>query len=864
MTLPPAPSTSPPEPAGATEPLPAAVLPWDRPAPARRELRAGSVAFEVPAPGTAGLRALADEAGGGPEAAALALYLVLLHRYGGPRDLVVAVPGPSGGTLLTRTRVTGAESFRELVDRAGQSLRRAKEDGRHHQQGATALPWPGFGLTRSDGPPETGGSPEPVRTTRCDLDVRLTDHGDRLAGRVVYAADVFDEATARRACGHLLRLLEGVTGSPDRAVRDLPVLTAEEERLTAALNSTETAVPAQPFHELFEAQARRTPDAVAVRTPEAALTYSELDRRANQLSHLLREQGVGAETTVGLCSERGARLVVAVLGILKAGGAYVPLEPADPAERRAAILADAAVRTVVTTDPALSFGPGRGVVELDRDWSVLRGRPDDRPAEGSCGLETAAYLLYTSGSTGRPKGVVIEHRQLLSYTFAVIDRFGLREPLSFAMVQPLTVDSSVTALVPPLCTGGQVHLIPRETALDADRLADWVRDRGVDCLKIAPSHLRALQSSPRFAELLPRRLLIVGGEPSDWRWLRGIQRSVPHCRVYNHYGPTETTVGVLALAVGDHLRAEWDTAPIGVPLPNTRAHVVDAAGQQVPTGVSGELLIGGANLARGYHDRADLTREAFVPDTLGPRAGERLYRTGDIVRRLPDGTIAFLGRRDDQIKVRGFRVELGEIDSALKSHPQVRNATTVVRDDLAGGRGIVAYVEPHSPASFDRADLERHLGERIPPHMVPQAVVPMERLPLSGHGKVARSALPPVPAPTTAASAPLPPSNGLERLVADAWRELLGVEEVGMEQNFFDLGGHSLLLVELQHRLRAGTGRDIDLLGLFQHTTVRAQAAFLASGEPEQPPPPEAARGAQQNALLRRRQQQLRAKRGRA
>ncbi|MFE5583112.1 amino acid adenylation domain-containing protein [Kitasatospora sp. NPDC056531] len=824
------------------EPPVAPELPLDRAHPARRDLRAGSVPFVAPAAATAALRQLGEACGAGLPAAAFALYLALLHRYSGQSELVVGVS--NGAELTTPVRAEVGGSFRELVRLAGARLAEA-------EQARTATPvhlWPGFSCR-----PAPLVAPE---TASCDLDLRLSCAERELTGQLVFATDVLDPATARRAVEHLLRLLEGATADPDRPVAELPLLTAEEEHTVATLNGVAGEPTDLSFHRLFEAQAARTPEAIAVRAEGASLSYRELNSRANQLADLLRETGVGPEVTVGICADRDVRLLVAVLGVLKAGGAYVPVDPNDPVERRDGILRDADVRVVVATAP---LGTGHQVIELDAELAVLAGRPTENPPPESSACGDAAYLLYTSGSTGKPKGVVIEHRQFVGYTRAVIRRLGIDGPLSFAMVQPLTVDSSVTAFAPPLCTGGEVHLISREAALDADRLADWVQTWGVDCLKIAPSHLRALQSSPRFAELLPRRLLVIGGEASDWRWLRALQRLVPHCRIFNHYGPTETTVGVLTLTVADHPDAEWETAPIGVPLPGTQAHVVDPAGRPTPVGVAGELLIGGDNLARGYHRRDDLTAAAFVPDTLGGGPGSRLYRTGDIVRRLADGTIAFLGRRDDQIKVRGFRVALGEIEAALKSHPEVRHAIAVVREDVPGNRRVVAYIEPHGPG-FSTAGLERHLRARLSPHMVPQAMVTLDRLPLSGHGKVDRGRL---PRPAEPAAAPLPPRNELERLVARVWQEVFRTEAVGADQNFFDLGGHSLLMVELHHRLRAATGREIELLDLFQHTTVRAQAELLSRQKQGAAPVTTRGRGAQQNALLKRRQQQLQAKRGR-
>ncbi|MFH8349517.1 amino acid adenylation domain-containing protein [Streptomyces sp. NPDC018045] len=866
----------PPEPEADLPPVPE--LPLDRARPARRDFAAGALPFELPAAAVTALRNLGASRGAGLPAVLLALQMALLHRYSGQPDIVVTTPAPARATdgreTITPVRVTvaGTQTLRELAGNVQRALdgaggRHAGEPGERPVPLLAVLGRPGFAFHTA--PPSDGFGTVTAAyplvhngAAHGDLELRCTEDGGRVTGHLVYAEDVFDRATARRVLAHYTTLADGAAREPGRTLGELPLLTAEEERTVTELNGVAAAVPDAAFHQLFEAQAGKTPDAVAVRSPEASLTYGELNHRANQLADLLREAGTGPEVTVGICMDRCVQLVVAALGVLKAGGAYVPVDPRDPAERRAGILDDAAVRVVIARDPAAVTG--YDVIALDAAWSALEGRPGhDVPAPPGA-LDHAAYLLYTSGSTGRPKGVVVENRQLVAYTYAVIDRLGIDAPMNFAMVQPLTVDSSVTALVPPLCTGGEVHLLPHGTALDAGKLADWAQRHRVDCLKIAPSHLRALQASPRFTELLPRRVLVVGGEASDWRWLSDLQRLAPHCRVFNHYGPTETTVGVLTLTVADHLDAAWDTAPIGVPLPGTQAYVVDADLRPVPSGVPGELLIGGGLLARGYHRRDDLTTAAFVPDTLGGRPGARLYRTGDFVRRLPDGTLAFLGRRDDQIKVRGFRVALGEIEAALTGHTGVRDAVAVIREDTPGDRRVVAYVAPHAPAGFAADDLARHLRERLSPHMIPQATVVLDTLPLTPHGKVDRGALPApaATAPGRDASAALP-RNELERRIAGVWQDLLPAGDIGVEDHFFDIGGHSLLLVELQHRLQAVAGREIDLLDLFEHTSVRAQAAYL-SRRPDRPAPTaHRARTVQHNALMKRRQQQLRAKRGR-
>ncbi|MDN0197607.1 amino acid adenylation domain-containing protein [Streptomyces sp. S.PNR 29] len=861
-----------------------AELPLDRPRPAERDLTVDAVPLVVPAATAAGLRRLAEECGGSLATATLAVYVLLLHRYGQSAPVVNVTTAGRAAPDITAVgcfeqlvpvsfEVAGEPSFRQLVRAvrrrvAGAVLGATRARPAAEPSTGPAPLWPSFShrnAPRLSGPPGLICEFLPVRPRWItgDLALHLTEGDDGLSGHLLFARDVFDEDTARRAVAHYLRLADGAVTDPDRPVHTLPLLTAGEEETIRALNGVTIPVPDLTFPQVFEARAADTPAATAVRAEDTCLDYGELNRRANQLCSLLDEHGVGPEVTVGLCLERSAQLAVAVLGVLKAGGTYVPLDPNDPPSRRDSILDDAGVRVVVTHAGGLppGSGGGRRVIELDSEWTVLENRPARNPPAGRHSPSHAAYLLYTSGSTGRPKGVVIEHRQLMNYVCAVTERFGIQEPLSFAMVQPLTVDSSVTSFVLPLYTGGEVHMITRERALDAGKLADWAQRRPFDCLKIAPSHLRALQASPRFTELLPRRLLVIGGEASAWGWLQELQRLVPHCRVFNHYGPTETTVGVLTLAVADHPNARWTTAPIGVPLPNTQAHVVDGTGSPVPFGVAGELLVGGGNVGRGYHRADDLTRASFLPDALGGAPGSRLYRTGDIVRRLPDGIVEFLGRRDDQIKIRGFRVALGEIDAALTSCPSVRHAVTVVREDLPGDRRIVSYVEPEDGRELSMEAVERHIRERLSPHMMPQALVPLPELPLSEHGKVNRRKLPPPPA-GPAPSAPVPPRNELERSVAEAWKGIFQVDEVSAEQNFFDIGGHSLLLVELQHRLRQTTGRDIGLLDLFQHTTVRAQAEFFARQREPSAASSVSREGAQRNALLKRRQQQLRAKRG--
>lgn len=844
-------------------------LPWDRPPTAHRDPSAGaagSVAFDVPAESVRALRELADERGSGLSRAMLAMYVVLLYRYSGQTDIAVAVSDGAEPSSVTSVNLLPERPFTDLVHGEWDDTTPAADASR-------VVPLPRFSFRRASGAGDVGHvHPESAPAfdgSDCgDMELRLVEEDDKLAGCLVYATDVFDEATARRAVGHFLRLVGSVCAEVDRPVSALAILTPEEARAFDALNGLTVQQPDRTFHQLFEEQVERTPDRTAVRAEDAVLTFQELNRYANQLAHLLREWGAGPGTTVGIHVDRTARAVVALLAVLKAGGAYVPVDVREPAVRSDAILRDAGVVAEIGTVPGVAAAQGgsrRPTIELNADWTALAGRPVHNPSVPDSALTDAAYVLYTSGTTGQPKGVIVENRHLVSYVRAIVARLGVDAPMNWAVLQPLSVDSSVTALMPPLCTGGEAQLISRERALDPEALADWAREWGIDCMKVAPSHLRALQASPRFRELLPRERLVVGCEASDWQWLRELQQLMPDCQVFNHYGPTETTVGVLTLAVGEHMDGDWDIAPIGFPLPGTQVHVVDGAGSPVPAGVVGEIAIGGNNVARGYHRRDELSAAVFVPDTLGDDSARRLYLTGDFARRRPDGMITFLGRRDDQVKVRGFRVALGEIDAALRNHPDVRNAVALTREDGSGGHRLVAYVEPHSPASFRTESLDGQLRERLPSHMIPQAVVVMDELPLSANGKVNRSALPPVPETNEAEADVRPPASELQRMVADVWRDVLRTEVSGIDQNFFDAGGHSLLLVTLQQGLHQASGRKVDILQLLRHPTVRAQAELLARpGEDLDAPISGRRPTAQQNALTRRRNEQLRARRGRS
>ncbi|HEY4058609.1 MAG TPA: amino acid adenylation domain-containing protein, partial [Kofleriaceae bacterium] len=567
------------------------------------------------------------------------------------------------------------------------------------------------------------------------------------------------------------------------------------------------------IHELFEAHARRAPEQIAVICETEQRTYRELDRDATRLAHRLVALGVGPGLVVGLHLARSIEFVVAMLAVLKAGGAYLPLDPELPHDRLSYMAADAHA-VVVLSNGDLS-GPWKTVrvddKEQDAPALLVRARPDD-----------LVYVLYTSGSTGRPKGVLVEHRGLVNYTLGVIQTLRIAPGTSFATVTTLSGDVGNTAIFPALCGGGTLHLISWDRATSARQLGEYLTRHRIDVLKAVPSLAAALIDSEHPEAVLPRQMLILGGEPLPWDLVDRVAALAPRCVVLNSYGPTETTVA--ALMNDTHGARYGVNVPVGRPLPNQRAYILDASRHLTPPGVVGEMYIGGAGVSRGYVGRPDLTEERFVPDPFVP--GARMYRTGDRVRRLPDGSVEFLGRVDTQVKLRGFRIELGEIEATIRTSAHVADAAVVVREDTPGHRYLAAYVVARH--GLDIAKLEAALADALPDYMIPSAFVTLSALPLTVNGKLDRRAL---PTPTMTSGAEyVAPRTAVEEAIATTWRELLGVERVGIRDDFFALGGHSLLATRLVARLRAQFAIDLPVRAIFEAKTIEGLAARSASG----------------------------------
>jgi len=620
-----------------------------------------------------------------------------------------------------------------------------------------------------------------------------------------------DAELAARVATYLGRVLAQAAARPEVATAELELLADEDVRRLTAVPA-EAEVPVL-VHEAFAAAVAASPQHVAVVDAAGSVDYAELDARSNRLAHRLQAAGVGPDTVVGLCTDRSVDMVTAVLGILKAGGAYLPLNFEHPAAR---------LRHQLTESQAVAVVAQRQLVERlpDVDGAVVCVDEDDAagdasPLEVNVTGDNLAYVMYTSGSTGTPKGVAVTHGNLADYVQAIGERLGAaNEPLSFGMVTAISTDLGNTAFFPALAFGGTLVLVPPAIAADAAGAAAFLDEHPVDVMKITPSHLNALLAGGD-ARVLPRRWLVTGGEALSWDIVARV-RELAGCAILNHYGPTETTIGSCSFVVpegpGPYAPA---TVPIGTPLGRTSCYVLDASGRLVPEGVPGELAIGGAGVARGYVGRDDLTAERFLADPYGP-AGARMYATGDVVRRLPGGELEFMGRRDDQVKIRGFRVEPAEVEATLRTHPAVRQAAVLARDDGRGEPRLVAYVTGDSVAEDV---LRRHVAEQVPDFMVPSAFVRLESLPLTPSGKLDRLALP-APEEAAGAGAYVAPRTPVEEAVAAIWSSVLGIERISVEEDFFALGGHSLLAAQIIAQVRSDLSVDLPLHALFSSPTI--------------------------------------------
>ncbi len=837
-------------------------LPTTRPRPAVQSFRGATHRFRVPAGPAAALAALGRGEGATLHMTLLAVFAALLARYSGAEDVAVGTPvagrdteearalvGLFVNTVVLRVDLSGDPPFRQLLRRVRETsleayshgglpfeklveaLRPARDLGRNPLfqvmfglQDRAADPGSAAGVSLEVEAVDTG-------TSKLDLTLFLAEERDgALSAALEYATDLFDPRAAAALAGHYGEVLASAVRDPRTRVSALELLTpGERARILEEWNGTGRAVPPVCVHDLFTAQAARTPEALAAASAGEALSYAELERRSAALARLLRGRGVGPDVRVGVCLERGTGLLVGLLGVLRAGGAYVPLDPSYPRDRLAYMLADARVPVLLTEAGLASAIPAHGadVVLLEEAGEGGDGTHPD----GGAVAANAAYVIYTSGSTGRPKGVVVPHGAVVNLLAAMARELDAGPADVLLAVTPLSFDISVLELFLPLSVGAAVALADAATASDGARLGGALAELRPSVMQATPATWQMLLEAGW--EGLPGLAMLCGGEalaPGLAARLR-----TRGARLWNVYGPTETTIWSTAARMTDD-----GPVTVGRPLANTRVYVLDRHGRPVPAGVPGALFIGGSGVARGYHERPELTAERFVPDPFGPEPGGRLYETGDRARFLADGRVEHLGRADDQVKVRGFRVEPGEVESALAEHPGVLRAAVAARDDLAGGKRLVAYVVPAAEAAPSPGELRAWLRRTLPEHMVPGVVVALDRLPLTPGGKTDRRALP-EPAAGIAGEAELvPPSTPVQEILAGVWAEVLEVGSVGAADDFFALGGHSLLGTRVVSRIRDALGVELPLRALFEAPTLAGLAgrieALRSTGSEAAPP----------------------------
>ncbi len=797
----------------------------------------------------------------------LAAFKVLLHRYTGQPDIVVGTPvvGRNRGelegligffvnTLVLRTELSDNPSFKELLARvrevclgayAHQELPFEKlveelqpERSLSHMPLFQVM----FSLLEVDPAPlslaglETSEVKIERLTTKSDLTLLLAPQNDgELIGNLYYRTELFHPDTIRRLADEYVRVLHEVLDQPASRVSEIDLMSpAERRQLLEEWTQLRHHAPDECLHKLFEAQVELRPGATAVRGDSTALSYYDLNFHANQLARHLRMNGVGPEQAVAICLERSVEMIVALLAVLKTGAAYVPVDPDYPQQRIAFILDETRARFVLTSQHVLPRLPENKATRLclDSDWPLINKQGNEN-LQSEAGSQNAAYIIYTSGSTGTAKGVVVEHRQLVSYVNAISQQLELNPGDSFAFLSSFAADLSYTAIFPSLCSGGTLVVLPPTLGMDAAGLSRYLEAHPIDRLKIVPSHLRALLDlSPQKASLVPRKQLILGGEATGWDLIETVEQLNPSCRIINHYGPTETTVGVLTCDVQSQPDAiRKSGVPLGRPLANAHAYILDRELQPVPIRTPGELYIGGNSLARGYLARPDLTAERFIPHPFSQIPGARLYRTGDNARYLPEGNIEYLGRSDHQVKLRGFRVELGEIESVLAQHPLVREATVVVKELAPGDQRLLAYFVPQESSELSFNDLAGYLRQRLPEYMIPSMLIALEHMPRTSSGKVDRKSLPAAGTGRVSSRKFVLPRTPIEKIVAGVFSATLNVDQVGAEDNFFELGGHSLLAMQVISRLREMLKVDVPLRSLFEAPTVAELSTQILARE---------------------------------
>ena len=858
-------------------------LPTDYPRPAVQTFRGDVQSLTVSAEITHKLKALSNQHQSTLFMTLLAAFSVLLHRYSGQQDIAIGSPianrqrqelekliGCFVNTLVLRTQLTPQTTFVEVLEQ----VRQTALDAYAHQD----LP---FEKLVEELQPERSLSHSPLfqvmfilqntpRSRQKLSDLKITPLRQRrkvakfdltlimaevskqgeLTGRLEYNSDLFEAATITRMIQHWQTLLEGIVSDPEQSITDLPLLSQEErQRILVEWNQTRNDFSPQCIHELFEAQVTHAPDAIAVVLESKAtevsdrhkssslrqLTYRELNHQANLLADYLIDQGLGTGSLVGIAMERSLEMLVALLGILKSGAAYVPLDPSYPEKRLAFMVSDAQIECLITQQHLTPLFEDQvsKVICLDQDWSIIAQTSSSATTQQRESIEVKpdhlAYVIYTSGSTGTPKGVAISHRSVTNCLQSFAHQPGLSAQDKFLSVTTLSFDIAVLELFLPLTVGAQVVLVGNEVARDGTQLKSILEKSGITAMQGTPSTWQMLLTAGW--QGTPSLTMLCGGEALTQDLAQQLLKRGKS--LWNLYGPTEATIW----STIRQIKADCKTITIGKPIANTQIYILDTSGNPVPVGVPGEIHLAGSGLAQGYLNRPELTSQKFIDNHLFEDHGDfskaealcdRLYKTGDLARYLPNGSIEYLGRIDHQVKLRGFRIELGEIESVLAQHSGLKSSVVTLREDRIGDKRLVAYSVAASMPAPSSESLGQFLAQKLPHYMVPSAFVILDQFPLTPNGKVDRLALPiPNWQENQAETNKIKPRNLIEQQIAEIWQTVLGVSSVSINDNFFALGGHSLLAAQVVSRLRSQFAGEITLRHIFETKTLAALVELI-------------------------------------
>jgi amino acid adenylation domain-containing protein len=643
---------------------------------------------------------------------------------------------------------------------------------------------------------------------------------------------------------HFKQLLVSAVKEPHQKIGFLPMLSQkEQDQVLVDFNDSKVVYPGdKTVIDLFEEQVLKTPDATAVVFEGNEMTFQQLNTEANRLGHYLRQKGVKEESLVPVFLDRSLEMMVGILGILKAGAAYVPIDADFPADRIGYVLEDTSALVMVSSESTSSRLPDTDVEIIEIEEGIIKLQSTTN-VERVLHPYHLAYVIYTSGSTGKPKGVMIEHRSVVDYVFGLNQKIQVEQCKSYALVSTTATDLGNTVIYSSLLLGGELHIFSKESVSNIEYLHRYFKANSIDCLKIVPSHWKALSDEGEL--LLPKKLLVFGGEALQTELVEDIKATGTTCQVVNHYGPTETTIGKLLHKV-DANRKYNSTIPTGKPFSNTQVYILSKELQLAPLGVPGQLYIAGDGVARGYLNNDELTKVKFIESPFSKEAGKSLmYATGDLVKYLADGNIEFIGRADDQVKIRGYRVELGEIESILQECELVSQAVVIAKEDKQGNRRLVAYIVAENE-DFDKEAVFTYLKARLPDYMIPSVMAELDSFPLTENGKINRKALPEPEIVESFGEKYVAPRNAVEERLALIWQEVLEVEQVGIYDDFFELGGHSLLAVRLISSIRKEFAVEIPISHVFDYPTiallagqleVRPDTAVLPSIEVIQPRP---------------------------